>query len=353
MKKYTVYGNCQADGLAKTLLEYEDFSSNYEYIPLKAVQDMQVRDIPYVEQTMGKCDLIIYQHISRNYSIAQLSTTNLLPHISSNTRLISFPSLYFGAYFPHLGTFNGVKSILNLVHDYVIMYGYVLGIEQQRLLEIIQSDYFYYEALSQKLLRDSLEFLRKREESNKVDVRISDFVAENYSSKKLFNQFNHPKRPVLEHVSIGILDILNMSQRKNLGYDEEMNYLDNIITPIYRSTYINLGLKFNEDFNSYKGVEGFITMPHVISAFYATYGNMDEELIRNKVVSTKPFIIHRFNELLPAYYRNYFILFTKNRIESKLSGIASKLLGSAILSPFISPLKHILIGIRFRKRNQY
>ena len=317
--KFTIYGNCQIYALLQTLLEYKDFKENFDYIPLKAVQDLRLADVGYVVKAIEKSDLIIYQHVSKYYGIRALSTARILSHAKINSIPISFPSLYFDGYFPHLAMLPGRKSVLlDTVHDYVIMYGYLMGLEQQEIIEVIQSEDFYSEELSNRLLKKSINDLIKREESNNVDIKISDYIKKNYRFQKLFNHFNHPRRPIFEYITFQILDILGMAKNKYLHYDGQEGYLDAMSTPIYRSTYNNLALMFPEDFSTYNTTKGLVKMPEVVSDYYSTYDTMDKTFMMNKVLANKPFIIQRFNEIMPEKARRYFVSSKKEKFYSKL-----------------------------------
>lgn len=320
-KKFTVYGNCQIVALAKTLLEYKEFAENFDYIRLKGISNLQLADIGYVTRTIEESDLIIYQYVSNHFRSRELSTTRLLSHAKKKSILISFPSLYFDGYFPHLAVLRERKStLLDTVHDYVIMYGYLMGLEQQEIIEVIQSEGFYSKELSNALFQKSIDELMKREGKNDSDIKVSDYIRQNYRFQKLFNHFNHPRRPVFEYIASEILDILGMSKNKYLNYDGQEGYLDIVSTPIYRSTYNNLALIFPEDYLSYNTMKGFVKMPQVVNDFYSIYDTMDKTFMMNKVISQKPFINRRFNEIMPEKARRYYILpiKIKEKFRSKL-----------------------------------
>lgn len=319
MRKFTIYGNCQGPALAKTLLEYADFKENFDYAPLKSIQTLELTDIENVIETIQKCDLIIYQPISTNYRIRELSTARILLHTNKNSILVSLPSLYFNGYFPHIDTLDGRLSILNFVHDYIMIYGYLLGLEQHEIIELIKSEDFYDEELSNRLLKKSISDLKKREVKNGVDIRVSDYIADNYRSQKLYNHFNHPKRPVYEFIASKILDMLGMSNSKHLILDETEKYYGEISTPIYRSTYTNLRLMFSENFLTYGSANGIIGLPEVVSNFYSTYETIDKNYLMKKVVGRKPFIIKRFNEIMPKRAPRHYVLSLTEKYKPKLN----------------------------------
>ena len=219
----------------------------------------------------------------------ELSSNFLINNVKQGATLISFPSIYFDGYFPHLQTFNGYVSILNLTHDYFIAYLCSIGFSQNETFNLIQSEDLYTKNTSVNLAERSLKNLRDREEEFSIDAKLSGFIEKNYKKAKLFNQFNHPRRPVFKFLSESILNKIGIS---NCRIKEKGNsYLDDIITPIYRSTYNNLNLRFIEDFDNYNSVNNnAIKQKDVINEFYNFYKTKNLEEIRNHVFKIKPFI---------------------------------------------------------------
>lgn len=289
-KKYSVYGNCQSGALAMTLSKNETFNKQYELQKIKPVQTLKLEDVLDVQNIFKDIDLVIYQHISSNYRIGELSTNRLLKKVKRSTMTISFVSMYFNAYFPHLDKFLGKKSILNVVHDYIIMYCYCLGMTEQETFDVIQREDLYSIEISNQLFANALNELKKREES--TDVKVAPFIEKEYQNIKLFNQFNHPKGIVFDYLANQILEKLNIPV-KPLDKNHKTG-LDGIMSPIYRSTYKNLNLKFEEDFYTYSTVKGHMHQEEVIREFFNLYRTLDKNLMLSTIMSTKPFIIDIF-----------------------------------------------------------
>lgn len=290
MKKFIVYANCQSHALALTLMENKEFSSIYEWVHIPPVQDLKKINIPEILSKVESADLFIYQPIlSSHKRPKELSSDFLTMRLKSGANFISFPSLYFDGYFPHLQTFKGYVSELNLVHDYFIAYCCSIGLTEEETIELIHNQDLYPKNVSIKLAENSLDNLRRRESKFHIDIKISGFIEENYRRIKLFNQFNHPKRVVFKHVAESIMKKLGI---KDFAIDKEgASHLDRIMTPIYRSTYKNLELEFEEDFESYNALNGKgINQKDVISEFFKFYNLLNLEEIKRHVSKKKPFI---------------------------------------------------------------
>jgi hypothetical protein len=313
MKKFTVYANCQGPALAKTLLETKGFRDVYEYQRIKPVQTLKSEDFDQVKNTVAESDLILCQPIlspSRPQKgaggmlkfikslvrqtipamrrPAWTGTKDLLKYAAKDAEVYSFPSLYFNAYFPHLDALN-IRSVLNRVHDFFIAYSYVKGNSVEKTLRLINSEKLYPQEMSLSLADRSLNELKKREDVNKVSFTISEFIERNFKTTKLFNQFNHPKKPVFVFLAQKILSELKI----DFSLDEfsTTTGLDGTSIPTQKSTYANLGFAFEEDFKSYRiSPTQFMSQEDVVKEYYKTYDSVDKKLIKSLVKRRKGFV---------------------------------------------------------------
>lgn len=287
-KIYTFYSNCQGEAIAKTLEENTLFSSCYEWLKIKPIQNIKASEINSVSEKIATADVIIHQTISDRGRHSELSSQNMLKHARPDAQIISIPSLYFDGYFPHLSSMNQHTSVLSLVHDYFIAYAYCKGISPVDCLGMIRSEVLYSRDLSEQLLNISLNNLRRRESKENLDITISDYIEKNFKKRKLFNQFNHPTREVFEFISNQILKKIGMEESE---YHSDQGYLDGLIVPIYQSTYKNLGLQFIEDFNAYETWSGHsLNQRDIVFEFYDFYKTIDMSEILDTVCKKKPFV---------------------------------------------------------------
>lgn len=294
MKKvFSIYGNCQSGSIAHYLNGTKEFSNIFTFKRLIPVHVMSDIDIEKAKKVFQNTDLLIHQVISSKYKIPQLSTQELMKCRKDDSISITFPSLYFNGYFPHLGAFKGVRSILNMLHDYIILYCFAKGLNEKETLDIIMSEDLYPQSTSLELLDWSFRNLAHREKS--LDIKVSDFIKNNYKNIKLFPHFQHPIDMVTIHIVNQILKILSLDPIEEPHSDKIFS--SNVSTPIYRSTYKNLGLTFKEDFNTYQTTKGFIQQDEVLSEFFKTYKNLDKEMIISEIKREKKFIIEMFESL--------------------------------------------------------
>jgi hypothetical protein len=290
VKKLVVFANCQSGALVRTMMENKEFSSQYKWDFLRPVQILQEIHIAEVVNKVKNADLFIYQPVAASPNRPyELNSKFLLEQIKDDAETISFPSIYFDGYFPHLQTLKGKVSVLNLVHDYFMAYSYAIGLSEEETIELINKENLYSKSLSIQLVGNSLKNLRDREKESNIDIKLCDFIEKNYKKVKLFNQFNHPKREVFKYIAESILNKIGIDEF--LVADAGASHLDEIMTPIYRSTHKNLNLQFKEDFETYGAIgHQKIKQREVIYKFFEFYRKDDLEDIKMSVSKTKPFV---------------------------------------------------------------
>ena len=297
MKTFTVFANCQSTAIAKTLLENREFNQKYRYVPIKPVQLLRDDDAHKVCSIAKEVDLFIYQPIKSTPRRPEtLTSLYLLNQLSRTAVSVSFPSIYFDGYFPHLQSLNGWVAKLNLVHDYFIAYLSSKKFLVSDICSILQNDNLYPKELSISLFNRAVNELENREINENIDIHVSSFIKENHKTSKLFNQFNHPKRKVIRFVAESILSKIDIDNF--LISEEGPSHLDEIVTPIYRSTFKNLELNFHEDFELYSTLKNKeMLQKEVVSEFYDFYNKQDPEKIKESVKKFKPFIVDIVDKL--------------------------------------------------------
>lgn len=298
MKKFVVFANCQSGAVARTMMENEEFSSRYQWSHIAPVQNLRESHVGEVLTKVREADLLIYQPVSEAPKRPREMTSDyLLGLAKEDCEAISFPSIYFDGYFPHLQTLNGTVSVLNLVHDYFIVYACAVGLSKEQCYSLINREDLYPEKLSRQLVDKSLQQLRDRESKEGIDIPVSDFIEANYKRKKLFNQFNHPKRDLFKYISESILSKIGIEDH-TVNTDGD-SHLDMIMTPVYRSTHKNLRLEFEEDFETYGGRNNLVLKQKVvIDKLYECYQISDPDELKAHVHKTKPYVAKIVDSLI-------------------------------------------------------
>lgn len=246
-----IYANCQRD-LIKSHLELSDeFNDNYELAHLpyhfKAVQTQFV--IP--EEILAKTGLFIYQPISNKYG--QQSTASIINRLPESCQKISFPYIYFKGYHPQFtklesenlqqrfindGSNLSDANIINLVKQ---------GYTNDKILTLINDENFYLAELLQLNLNNTLQELSQREQT--TDIKIADFIRNNYQQHYLFYIPAHPANIIGLLVVNQILARLKFTPLKQIHPQEQ---LATFRIPIYPSVIKHLNLKFINHLTLYK-----------------------------------------------------------------------------------------------------
>ncbi len=297
MKYLIIFANCQGGTLLSMLNEHEAFKKEYSCIPIPFVQNIKSKEqIKLLLDSVKKADIFIYQYVNSPNMPNETNTHYLLNLLKKDTIKISFPSLYFNGYFPHLDSMDKITGPLRLVHDYIIAYCYTKGFTEKETLRLINEKDLYSKKISMEFVKKSIESLLKRERENDIDIRLSDYIKNNYKKEKLFNQFNHPKRIVFEFLTREILNRLLVTKTTFISLKSK-DYLGGITAPVYPSTLKNLELEFKEEFMLYSGVGGKKSQEEVVHDFYKVYKIIGKNRILDLIKKNKSFII----ELVDSY----------------------------------------------------
>ncbi len=285
MKKLTIFANCQGEAILNYLTEL-GFENEFELLKIEPIQNLRGKDIARVESVISKSDVILAQHISDEYFIKRFSSNKLLKLAKSDALIIRFPNFYFDGLFPHLSMLRGVRSALNLVHDYHIVAGCLRGIPQSEIVDFLHDKDAYNTELSQSLFISSLTELKRREQDFDL-MKGSDLIEENYKNVRLFNQFNHPSRAFFKLFFDRLAEYPMLSGLNRLELAGE-DYLDHIKCPLYPSTVENLKLNYENPLE-YNCISGALNTAAVVKRFYHDYTNTDSSILR-EALTLKPWV---------------------------------------------------------------
>lgn len=284
-------GTCQIKAISDILSENEQFCSKYN---IKNVTEVHKSSINEIEKLFKRkdIDLFICQPISTNYRKGIISTERLLQNFKCE--IIMIPFIYFDGYFPgisYLYDENGNKvqkyglnyydkNILNHVLENINfnkVENYLIENhnfeENLKRIEFLINDTDYYgkkecirkvEASLKKLeIRELFPYDYKKP----VDVKISDFIRENYKNKRLFFTMNHPTDEVLYEITNRIMKKLNLNSVKF----KQKDFLKDTIFPIYPCVKEKLDLKFDTTFSKISNLKPVTNFNETLKIFTSIY----------------------------------------------------------------------------------
>lgn len=205
-----LYGNC----LVKIIAEYIREATGDQY----NIQTFYIMDSvgTFNMKALEQCNIFIYQHVSEkalhNQGYSEINTSdfsseNLLKLVPKSCIKISFPSVYFTAYFPkNISQVDFPKEFPYDLKKYVPNYCFDKTLFQlllkqesvENIVKVIMDPSLYSEKEIKKNLLNTYTNLKEREEYNKVDIPLSDYIFTNCSSTRLCMTTNHPSKEIFQ-----------------------------------------------------------------------------------------------------------------------------------------------------------
>lgn len=179
MKKCVIYANCFGQVIKRLLENHPEFSAEYEITLYTNYEMIKSRDILPLEG----CELIIHQPLKEEYGI--LSTKYIKDHKPDGCISILVPQLFNTGFIPTCQK-EGNNSFYHDIDNY------------PPTPKRLQINYKW-----------SLDFLKKREAE--CDIKVFDFIVENYRKHRLFLTPHHATTYLYEYVLNCILNKLSYS----------------------------------------------------------------------------------------------------------------------------------------------
>lgn len=233
-KKYSVYGNCQANPLGNILQTNAEFADNWEFVPFpKPSFELRQGDWSDIENLLGELDLLITQNVGDSHGI--FSSSNLANHLKAGGTVVRIPNAYFSGYMPEVVYFRAGEPHVTKFCDYHDANFLAFFMEDpvnavQRAVDAATNKSQYTEEFVLANAKASIDELRRREEE--CDVIVSDYIEKNWRNDILFYSMNHPKRAVLSHIASNILKHLG---QQSVDLKGNYEHLDNTRLPVYES----------------------------------------------------------------------------------------------------------------------
>lgn len=242
-KMAVAYGNCHMDAVKKYLVCSKTFSAEYGFYPFPRVQDMDEK-FEY-ENILKHADLFLHQAIRLDNCYGEkYASEYMLQYVPQSCKILAIPNLYGlpKVFFPQLDmiyrTAKGRKSYFFLDANIVNWLNEGKTVEEIVLLIAEGKTYS-----KQYILSMWQEFQRKllvREQE--WDIKISDYIFENYQKIKLFCDTNHISSLCAREIASRILMYLGYST----GIASVLKIMDDMECFVYPDVKDALGLKFEE-----------------------------------------------------------------------------------------------------------
>ncbi len=204
-----VFGNCQTLKLRYIFQNHMQFRREYFLLTVPAVCDYKENMVEALYGGGGTflklCDLFISQHVKEENRFGSLlSTKNISEKFNENTKIVWIPNVYFKGYFPQFGpnthnvdTDKQGSGRFPYGDKYIdeIMENSGMNPDVEKILDTISDENFIPPDVIQTAVDKSLNELKRREWN--CDVKMSDYVENNFRDQSIFFSPNHPVPPVL------------------------------------------------------------------------------------------------------------------------------------------------------------
>ena len=255
------FGNCQPTRIFQMLINHTQFSREYFFVLVPQAYNFNDDNAEFIFGGQGQMfqvvDLFITQYIqSTNLYTPKISTKNMTSYLPENTKIVLIPNIYFEGYFPQYlhkdGHIAGDKFGINKfpVRDRFIdeiMENSEMNPDVEKILDRICDPDFLTSEEVQRAIDNSFAELKKREWI--CDLKISDYIEENFDETQLFYSRNHPINIVMMEMAQRILRFVGFKSMTFSNFDrlisaqnDEMNLIGQD-TPIYPAVLKNLHLK--------------------------------------------------------------------------------------------------------------
>lgn len=268
-----LYGNCQAKQLEYILNQNDIFNKKYityYFANYELINSKNELDINFIN-LLKNCKLFIYQPVKKNhgiYSTSQNIDNNIYSYLSIDCIKISFiyinnialDTFLYETFDSNMNNID-IKLLYNIEEmktintKFYIFYNY-FGFKDifDYKLNKKYSNYYIISLFDNNLLdfnfKERWEFsfnILKDNEKN-TDIKVSDFIENNFKNIELFYTNNHPTNYIFLEIANQIFDKINILK---LEYNSNWNNLDTrkMHYDKYNISYYNL--QFIEENNNY------------------------------------------------------------------------------------------------------
>ena len=240
------YGNCQLlIGLYSYFDNIKELFEIYKWQSYSYIREKQ--KINY--NLLKDIDIFIYQPINLTYK--EYSSDELIKYLNNNCLKIGIPFIYIDSFFPLIKkSIHGIDGG-NILNDYKIINEEVIlnlkkNFNNEQIIELYNKNkiYFNYEE------RFNENILRMREKEKNTDIKIVDFILDNYKNNKIMYMHHHPSKLIFDEIAKHVFKILKIDNDINKNIWNGL--LSNEIYPYHISSIEHFNFNIDIDKNATK-----------------------------------------------------------------------------------------------------
>ncbi|MDC7682612.1 WcbI family polysaccharide biosynthesis putative acetyltransferase [Asticcacaulis sp. BYS171W] len=240
--RIALVGNCQAQALIPML---KAMVPSAHILGAVSVASFPRNTYANHARLIDTADIVLSLTIHDQYPVEWLRTTNLQTLCGDRLHLI--PNMYFLGYTPDMvylhaaGSRHVVQGPMTDYHLASVIHAYQQGWSPDRAVALFSDDTFFERNYAGAAEQSLAEMVRREAH---LEVRMADYIAEHYKSRRLFHTLNHPTahllgvlaHRILSHLGIDHYDISQVTQE---------DYLSDIVKAPHPAVHRMLGLNFD------------------------------------------------------------------------------------------------------------
>jgi hypothetical protein len=231
----TIYSTCQGHGIMHYLQKFLNYNCKNNNYRFNIIHNCYLIENPILKdniiEELKKTDIFIYQKMNKKWGILSTDKTvenSIGSYIPTNCKHIIIPYIYV-SWLWSIGKSLIGDTTLKYTNDNII-----INLKKNYNLDTILSMYDNNEIDFNYLHRIHNEINILREKEKSADIKISDYILNNYKDKELFYSYNHPTHYIYKEMTKQILNILNIPLKNfdykfqndicYIGYDIDYNF---------------------------------------------------------------------------------------------------------------------------------
>lgn len=215
--------NCYGFYIKPFLEQNSKFREIYGIYPIPAIHEN--KELMIDENVLKNTELYIHQDIrENNYISEKLSDKYIFPKLKKGCVKICVPNFVglFNGFYPNIQnkTYTNVDNETMFFKDTVIEEAYSVCGDTGKLDKIME--YIYNYKFDSGLVKEQFNHMicRLRQREKNWDIKIVDYIIDNYKRINLIEDINHPTVSLLYEICNRLLELLEI---ENTNYEKTYN----------------------------------------------------------------------------------------------------------------------------------
>lgn len=218
------WGNCQMHAVANLIINNTEFNQNFITckVPrfwLTDEKEIAEAKIFMESKILRRADYLFTQNVGGSNKYGYINSTEfIVSQLADRCRIFKVTKLYFTGYFPQLLKYTRAYDLQKSTGlrfdnwiDKEVLTLLIEGKTPEEIAEIVSAKDFYTREAVRTGINEKIDEFAKREAEDEVDIKMADYLYDNYDKFLMFATENHPTKKVMLELSRRILKMLKIS----------------------------------------------------------------------------------------------------------------------------------------------